>query len=291
MMTHTRFIIAGVALILVTNVVALAGVAYNRSGEPESNLKLSQRELSLPYYAINEHDNSGISLSLRWRTLNTDSDTPYGFGMYYPGWHGATSTLLDQAKLATLGFDVSKPLDSAEGRLHYNKLLSKEVLLVLELDGAAYQSALAQAKVAAEHEQSLFVADPGNPKLKERAKTANEHYLQEAQENSRLFVIDAGLDAPSLRAKYVDRSRYLIARGQVRPQLNEIDHKPRLSGYISRLNIDEVNVPLSFRPLFEPMLREGGRRTQSALHYEVILTYGKRLEPWITAVHAKAGAQ
>jgi len=291
MMTRTRFIIAGVALILATNVVALAGVAHNRSGEPESNLKLSQRELSLPYYAINEHDNSGISLSLRWRTLNADSDTPYGFGMHYPGWRGATSTLLDQAKLAALGFDVSKPVDAAEGRLHYNKLLSKEVLLVLELDGAAYQSALAHAKVAAEHEQSLFAADPGNPKLNEHAKTANERYLQEAQENSRLFVIDAGLDNTALRAKYADRTRYLIVRGQVRPQLNEIDHKPHLSGYISRLSIDEVNVPLSFRPLFEPMLRESDRRTQSTQHYEVTLAYGKRFEPWISAVHVKAGAQ
>lgn len=290
MMTHTRFIVAGVALILATNVVALAGVAYNRSGEPESALKLSQRELRLPYYATNEHDNSGISLSFRWRTLNADSDTPYGFGTYSPGWRGA-STWIDQAKLAALGFDVSKPVDSTEGRLHYNKLLSKEVLLVLELDGAAYQSALARAKEAAEQEQSLFAANPENPKLKERAKTANDRYLQETQENSRLFAIDAGLDNTALRAKYADRTRYLIVRGQVRPQLNEIDHKLRLSGYISRLSIDEVNVPLSFRPLFEPMLREAGRRTQSTPHYEVTLTYGKRFEPWITAVHAKAGAQ
>jgi hypothetical protein len=289
MMTRTRFIIAGTALILATNLVALAGVAYNHSGEPESVLKLSQRELSLPYYAINQHDNSGISLSLRWRTLNADSDTPGGFRGGYTGWRGA-SAWLDQAKLAALGFDVSKPLDSTEGRLHYNKLLSKEVLLVLELDGAAYQSALARAKEAAEQEQSLFAANPDNPKLKERAKTANDRYLQEAQENSRLFAIDAGLDAAALRAKYAGRTRYLIVRGQVRPQLNEIDHKPRLSGYISRLSIDEVNVPLSFRPLFEPMLRESGRRTQNTPPYEVSLAYGKRFEPWIAAVHAKAGA-
>ncbi|MEK6662904.1 MAG: DUF4824 family protein [Pseudomonadota bacterium] len=290
MMTRTRFIIAGTALILATNLVALAGVAYNHSGEPESILKLSQRELSLPYYAINQHDNSGISLSLRWRTLHVGSDTRNGFGVNYASWRDA-SAWLDQAKLAALGFDVSKPVDSTEGRLHYNKLLSKEVLLVLELDGAAYQSALARAKEAAEQEQSLFAANPDNPKLKERAKTANDRYLQETQKNSRLFAIDAGLDNTALRAKYADRTRYLIVRGQVRPQLNEVDHKPHLTGYISRLSIEEVNVPLSFRPLFEPMLRESGRRTQSVPHYEVTLTYGKRLEPWISAVHVKAGAQ
>ncbi len=290
MMSRTRFIIAGIALILATNLVALAGVAYNHSGEPESVLKLSQRELSLPYYAINQHDNSGISLSLRWRTINAGSDTPYEFGMH-SGWHGGSSTWLDQAKLAALGFDVSKPLDSTEGRLHYNKLLSKEVLLVLELDGAAYQSVLARAKEAADREQALFAAIPINPEFKKRADTASARYQQEAQENSRLFAIDAGLDNTALRAKYADRTRYLIVRGQVRPQLNEVDHKPHLTGYISRLSIGEVNVPLTFRPLFEPMLREPGGRTRRTPPYEVTLTYGKRLEPWITVVHAKAGAQ
>lgn len=290
MMTRTRFIMAGIALILTANLVALAGVAYNHSGDAESILKLSQRELSLPYYAINQHDNSGISLSLRWRTLHAGVDTPDEFGMHYPGWRGAPAWL-DQAKFAALGFDVSMPVDSTEGRLHYNKLLSKEVLLVLELDGAAYQSALAHAKETAEREQSLFAANPDHPKLKERAKAAYDRHMQEAQENSRLFAIDAGLDTPALRAKYTDRTRYLIVRGQVRPQLNEIDHKLHLSGYINRLSIDEVNVPLSFRPIFLPMLRESGRRAQSTPHYEVTLRYGKRLEPWITAVHAKASAQ
>ncbi|MEK7787846.1 MAG: DUF4824 family protein, partial [Chloroflexota bacterium] len=37
--------VAGIALILTTNVVVLAGVAYNHSGDAESVLKLSQREL------------------------------------------------------------------------------------------------------------------------------------------------------------------------------------------------------------------------------------------------------
>lgn len=289
-MTRTRFIMASIALILATNLVALAGVAYNRSGEPESVLTLSQRELSLPYYAINERENSGISLSLRWRTFNAGADTLYGLGMYSPGWRGAI-TWLDQTKLAALGFDVSKPVDSAEGRLRYGKLLSKEVLLVLELEGAAYQSALTRAKEAADHVQSQLAANPDDPTLKQRAKAATDSYVQETQEASRLFAIDAGLDAKALRAKYPDRTRYLIVRGQVRPQLDQIDHKPQLAGYISRLSIDEVYVPLSFRPLFEPILHESGRRTQSTPHYEVTLTYGKRHEPWMTAVQAKAGGQ
>ena len=38
---HTT--IAGVGLIVVVNAVALLGAAYNRSGEPESVLRLSER--------------------------------------------------------------------------------------------------------------------------------------------------------------------------------------------------------------------------------------------------------
>lgn len=40
---HT--LIAGIALIALSNAVALIGVAYNRSGEPESELRLSSASL------------------------------------------------------------------------------------------------------------------------------------------------------------------------------------------------------------------------------------------------------
>ncbi len=48
MTSRTLTIAIGAALILVANGVALTGVAYNRSGEPDSRLNLSQRELGRP---------------------------------------------------------------------------------------------------------------------------------------------------------------------------------------------------------------------------------------------------
>jgi hypothetical protein len=42
-------LLAGGALILLVNAVALTGVYLNRSGEPESRLRLSERELGLPW--------------------------------------------------------------------------------------------------------------------------------------------------------------------------------------------------------------------------------------------------
>ena len=58
--TRRHSLIAGVGLILITNVVVLLGVAYNKSGTPESVLKLSQRELQVTYGGREGADNSGM---------------------------------------------------------------------------------------------------------------------------------------------------------------------------------------------------------------------------------------
>jgi len=57
---HT--LIIGIALMALTNAVALIGVAYNRSGEPESELRLTQRELAAPYWRGIDRESGGIEL-------------------------------------------------------------------------------------------------------------------------------------------------------------------------------------------------------------------------------------
>ena len=42
-----KLIIASVVLLLLTNVVVLAGVAYNRSGAPLISIELTERELPI----------------------------------------------------------------------------------------------------------------------------------------------------------------------------------------------------------------------------------------------------
>ena len=65
---HT--LIAGAALIVLTNAIALVGVAYNRSGEPDSTLTLTRRELQMSYRWWRDRENSGIALRLLWRMHN-----------------------------------------------------------------------------------------------------------------------------------------------------------------------------------------------------------------------------
>ncbi len=271
--THT--FIAGVALILATNAVALVGVAYNRMGEPETKLMLTQRELRLPYFSDFEGENSGLALSLQWRVLGEEIGDARAGGT--PGW-------LDKAKLAALGFDVSKPEDTPAGRMHYDKLLPKEVLLVLELDGPAYRTSLERVRQRLQKQEALLAANVGKKEFEQRAKIAKQHLNQEERENSRLFIVDAGLEVEVLRARHPDRARYAIVRGQVQPQLIGRG----LSGYISGLST-EINVPLVYRQVFEPMLQNGRRdwNNAAAKPFRVSVVFGKRLEPWITAVSSR----
>lgn len=197
--TRKRTLIAGIALIALTNAIALTGVAYNRSGPPEAVLKLP-----------------------------------------------------------------------------------REVLLVLEFDGEAYQEALRSTREYSAQQEALRTANPGKKEFEDRARHGDELVKQEVHDNSRLFVIDAGLDAAALRAKYPDSSKYAIARGRVVPSLGWESKSPELTGVVSELNISEVNVPSSLRGYFTSPQHQYA--PSSASPYEVTLAIGKRLEPWIMGV-------
>lgn len=266
----------GVAIIAATNAVVLLGAAWNRQEPPESALRLSEREL-LPPPAYEKRDNSGLALRLRWRILGEGVESPYFFRQGYadgaPGW-------LDRAKMQSLGFDVSLPDDELDERRIFRRQLAREVFLVLELDGPAYARSRERAAAAA-----------GRMKAKADAqsvKAAAEMLEREENVNSRLFVVDAGLDAATLRAKYADRSRFAIARGLVGPAMGWRTQGRRHSGSVSELSIDSINVPLQLRTVFEGAVAEGDDPARKrGARYEATLVYGKRLEPWLAGATRK----
>jgi len=73
---------------------------------------------------------------------------------------------------------------------------------VLELNDQAYQHELKRAGDYAEQSRALLATNPDKQEFKQRAKKAEEYYKNEQKINSRLFVIDAGLDIQKLRAAY-----------------------------------------------------------------------------------------
>ena len=135
---NMRAMMIGVGLIIVTNAIVLAGVSYNRSGEPESTITLTERELRLPYRYSGNDENSGIHLRINYRR---------GSG-YFSRDYKQTEIFawFNKEKLAALGFDVSQPFIQDEDKRHYQRLREKEVFLVLEYNGMAYQGVLKETK-------------------------------------------------------------------------------------------------------------------------------------------------
>ena len=268
-MKLSRTLIVGLALIAVTNTVALVGVAYNRSGEPESVLRFSERELLPPYVWSGNRENSGLALKLQWRVLAVESTNRELHGWSFAA-SGGTPTWLDKAKMTALGFDVSAPSTVTEDSFEFERQLPKDVLLVLELDGEAYRESLARATRNAS-----------------RGEEDRKLYEKEAHYNSRLFVVDAGRDAAALRAKYPDRARYAIMRGQIRPSWPRSNLPEKHYGYISDVSIDQVTVPLELRSVFEGAGTDAETVARHKTNYVVTVAYGQRLEPWISAAARK----
>ena len=270
MMKWSRNLIAGSALVLLANAVLLAGAAYNRSNEPESQLQLTQRELQSSQGMMRK-DNSGITLTLNWRVAREAAAQENDYGRGYSAGKWGVPAWLDKAKMAELGFDVVKLTGTSESGRHSKKMQSREALLVLELNGQAWQQELKRAREYAGQSGVLSAGNPGSEEFKRRAKSAVENYQHEEQINSRLFVIDAGIDLLKLRTAYPDRQRYAIVHGLIQPSAVRNKNETRVSGYIGEVSAEHINVPLNYRQVFD-----------SAVPYEVTVAFGKRLEPWIT---------
>jgi len=274
-----RTLAAGIALIALTNTIALGGVAYNRSGEPESVLKLTQREVLAPHGYGLDREGGGLQLHVSWRVLGPEWDDAYFWNFQgTPEW-------LDEAKLASLGFDVSPPPVERRASWRYDRQLPREALVVLELDGPAYQKALERARQR-EAKEAAKGAETGKTGPGTPAQEAAVFLKNEETANSRLFAVDAGPDAQALRAKYSDRTRYAIVQGKVRPYHQSGRGKEaRWTGYIEVIENARVNVPLEFRKAVESAPRSipMAGPTNGGPGFEVTVAFGKRFEPWITA--------
>jgi hypothetical protein len=250
--TRKHTLIIGLALILMTNAVALLGVYWNRAGEPESQLALTQRELQQNYGWGMYHENSGVTLRIVWRVPTEQRS-----------------------------WNVNPPKEMQSNFRWASRQLSREVLLVLELDGPAFQKSLQQAQQFADEQDAKLAARPNDKSLQQIAKAAHDQARMEEDSNSRLFAVDAGLDLDDLREQYPDRNRYAIVRAQVRPSyLSGLD---KFTGNIDKLSIDEINVPYEFHSAFDT--RVGPATTgQKSGNWTFEVDFGQRLEPWITGI-------
>jgi len=276
-------LLAACALLLATNLVVLLGVGYNRSGEPEARLVLTERELRPGYV---EKENTGL-----WLRLEATDVEPWKVSG--PGW-------FDQKKLEGLGFDCSVPVEKESAELFYEKALPRHVFAVLELDGDAWRTYIAA------REQDLLHPPPGRQEsrsFEERQKSLEAERVG----HSRLFVIDVGRDREELRRRYADREHFIVSGAVARLSLQRSwDDKTktwkdaRLEGYVSEILPSEIHVPLGMRKVLDDLraqakpdgsagwLDYSGYMTwlQGPPRYQVTLRYGRRLEPWIESIEA-----
>lgn len=126
------------ALIGLVNAIVLAAVAWNRQPPVESRLQLSERELPATY-AYWRKDNSSLALRLHYRWPSQAADGHYDLS-------------ISAEKMAELGFHVPTELNEQTVR-RYRRQLDRDALLVLELDGPAYQREV--ALLVAAHAEAL----------------------------------------------------------------------------------------------------------------------------------------
>lgn len=254
-----KIVISSAALVLLVNLIVLLGVAYNRSGESVAQLVLTERELNLPQSYSWREENSGMALSIRWTAISRDKKNSLGYPFSRkPAW-------LSEAKLKSLGIDVDG-LKNIKYKNWYDnsyQKITREVIYVFEYNGQAYNSALKRIKGLLLKQQRRF---------------------QIAE--SRIFVIDAGLDKESLLEKYNDKSKYLLLAGE----LKVIRNYDQLTGSISRLYIPKVHVSLPDSELISKLTADRPfhqyNKEPIEPRFEVRLNIGKRLEPWIESIRA-----
>lgn len=262
-----RTLIYGGLLILLSNVAILAGVAWNRSGDPDSRVYLSQRELH-PRYDW-QQENSGIALNLIWR-----KDDFRASGLPQPTDRSAE-------QMQAMGFNVPASLTNEQVR-QYLRQSPKPLLLVMELNGPPYRRSLERAHQAWQKAQRIQSANPQEQHLKEEASYRKIQWEYEATRASRLFFIDAGTSLSTLRQRYPDRERFLILPGYVRPTANKSKTEGwRLGGNVSGLLSSSINVPYRWRKVLHPVLPKEAR---TEAKFEVDVVFGQRLQPWIERI-------
>ncbi|HEX8988240.1 MAG TPA: DUF4824 family protein [Rhodocyclaceae bacterium] len=283
-MISRRFTLAaGAALILVANAVALGGVAYNRAGEPESRIVLSQRELARPWGWRANKENSGLALRIDWRVNDPNMENLFG---YYSGGYGGMPGWLDEKRMADLGFDVAA-IKAGPSRHGWRAAdAEREVLVVLELAGAGWQEALERARRHLAEQESRREKSPADKELIEAEKRARENLAREENDNSRLFAVDVGTNLDGLRARYADRGRYMILKTKLSPALTTRNRQPVVTGHLGALAVAEVNVPHAMRATFDAIPAMEARPNARKPPFSATLAVGQRLEPWLEAVGA-----
>ncbi len=279
-LSSRRLFFLGLLLLVLTNLAVLSGVAANRSGSPETQVILTEREVQIPYRSHKE--NSGLDLHLNWRVAGVEDYSGFSSRWNSPAW-------FDADKLKKLGFLIPDYDHSDDSFNQRKQPVTKEVFIVLENDSPLFQKVIKWLEKDLKKEKKLLLADRDDKELMDRVKNAEERLKRERISGSRLFVVNAGLNAKQLREQYSDRTRFIITKGKVNYRYNYggdgKEKKREISGYVSSLSVANIHVPLQYRQKFDSIREHNKSRDMGdPTRYQVELAYGHRFEPWLVSI-------
>ena len=284
-------LISAIALIVLTNIVVLSGVAYNRSGEPDATVQLTERELYWQKrWDLTDKEDTGLYLTLKWNMP--------GYDKYR--WEHRKDTWLNQQKLTELGFDTSFPLEDKKASRYYSHQLPRQAYVVLEFNGEAYQNWVKEAKERIEEIKQELIEEKKEKKKKDLENDIR-YIQQQLITQSHLFAIDAGSDPQVMRKQYPDQFKTIITPAVFDISMHytpkkkgpfKSPKKPYLSGWVRAISIPQIHVTSDYRSFFisdikthtKTYLPRDKPLSDLEPRYQVTLNYGKRYEPWIADV-------
>jgi hypothetical protein len=241
---------AGFATIGIVSAAMLLAACFNRLGSPESVLKLSEREVALSSDGVEQSENSALSLRLLWRVESPGSNAALTNAPSLQRVPWITRQKLEELKVA-LSRDVGSYTWAS-------------VLLVLELNGPAYERALAGSCAPA-------------------GATVDKEACGREEMQSRLYVVNAGRNLKDLRNMYPDRAHYAIVHGFLKIALDAATGE--VAGYVDGLNIETIRCSESLRSNTESAAGDTLRRRILVKHsYNAVVAFGRRLEPWVLSM-------
>lgn len=269
--------LVAIVLLFTINAIVLAGAWYNRSGEPDAVMTVTEREMRI---VSTTTENSGIALRI---ICHHNLYTALGQVTNDP------SLSLDQNKLETLGFDV--PAVSDEGKDYYDKQLPRRAYALLEFDGPSWE---AWNKRLTEELLKMEKAAAQGKKTSEELDSARKSIERARRTDSHLFIIDVGADPQALRKQYPDRQRYLILACEVRVARIGDHSTPGITRntYRGTVNLlsSELHVPHRLHADLGEQKKSDARSKviegmpDSGPRYQVALQTGRRYEPWIETI-------
>jgi len=260
-----KYLLIGLFILIGTNLTALGGVAYNRMGEATAQLTLTERELSLPYNNRAEKENSGISLSINWRTSSRPTTTSSSSNHF-----SSQDLKITESELNDLGFDAFD--------VERNSWVeSRELYWALEFDGDLYLAELKKAELNYQTAVASYEEQPSDINSRD-IRNSKKRLQRERISNSRLFFLEAAGNYDTLADKFSQQQNIIIVKGLAKPYYNKIQNNYHLR--LKYLSVRNIMVPLEYTEVLSS-LTSNYYIDIIPPRYAVDIKWGSRLEPWI----------